>query len=156
MKNLLIFLEIIAATVNCFGQTKNYGRAETAVMAGFKKFIEVENQGDSLAVRKMVWNSRDLLFIATGKADANGYVGFGTENVMRHFELLYQLHIHIDPDWDQVRVAFLSKDVARLFVPAGLSFPNRPTPNAFYLVTEWVRRRNEWMLASNVAFPVPH
>ena len=108
-----------------------------------------------MAVRKMVWQSSDVLFIATGKADENGYVGWGTDETMQHLEILYQLHINISPDWDKERISFLDKNVARVFVPVAISLPVRPVPTQFYLVAEWIKQGNEWKLASNVAFPVP-
>jgi len=97
-----------------------------------------------------------MLFIATGKADENGYVGWGTDEAMLHFEILYGVKININPDWDKEKISFLDKKVARIFVPVGISLPVRPVPTPFYLVTEWIKQGNEWKLASNVAFPVPH
>src|ERR1700754_2515098 len=110
MKYIITFLAMMAISVSVFSQSKNYERDETAVAAKFKELITIENQGDSLAVRKMVWQGPDLLFIATGKADVNGYVGSGTNDAMRHLELLYGAHINISPDWNQQKISFLSKD----------------------------------------------
>src|ERR1700742_1604154 len=150
MKSLLLFSAIIAASVTAFGQTKN---AKDAVDARFKELIAFENRGDSLAVRKMAWQSPDMLFIATGKADENGYVGWGTDEAMKHLEVLYSVNININPDWDKERISFLDKNVARVFVPVAISLPVRPVPTPFYLVAEWIKQGNEWKLASNVAFP---
>src|ERR1700744_6723567 len=133
MKNSLFLLAIMALSVTIFGQTKN---AKNAVDARFKELIAFENRGDSLAVKKMAWQSPDMLFIATGKADENGYVGWGTDEAIKHFEFLFSVNINIDPDWDKERTSFLSKNVVRIFVPVGISLPVRPVPTSFYLVTE--------------------
>ena len=156
MKSSLLFSAIMAVSVIAFGQTKNDKTEKDAVDARFKEFIATENRGDSLAVRKMAWRSPDMLFIATGKADENGYVGWGIGDAMQHFEILYRLNINIKPEWDKEKISFLNKDVARIFVPVAISLPVRPVPNPFYLVTDWIKQGNEWKLATNIAIPVPH
>ena len=128
MKNSLFLLAIMALSVTIFGQTKI---DKDAVDARFKELIAFENRGDSLAVKKMAWQSPDMLFIATGKADENGYVGWGTDEAIKHFEVLFSVNINIDPDWDKERTSFLSKNVVRIFVPVGISLPVRPVPTSF-------------------------
>src|ERR1700753_575099 len=99
MKRILLCWGTIILAITASGQSPHHHRAETAVRESFQKFVALENQGDSLAVSKMVWQSPGFLFIATGKADVHGYVGLGTDDAMKHFDLLYRQHIHVAPDW---------------------------------------------------------
>ena len=117
MKSLLFLLSALVVSITVVGQNKN---DKDAVDARFKEFIATENRGDSLAIRKMVWQSS------------------------------------VSPDWDKERISFLGKNVARIFVPVAISLPVRPVPTPFFLVAELIKQGNEWKLASNVAFPVPH
>ena len=122
----------------------------------FRQFIDAENARDSVAVRKMLWDSPDMVFAPMGKRDSAVYTGYwGTDNAMTHFNFLYRLGIHLEPDYQNERVVLLDKDVAEIFVPAKLSFPDR-APLPFLVMAYWVRSKGEWKLSTDIAVPVTH
>jgi hypothetical protein len=122
--------------------------------AAFQNFIDAENRKDTAAVRKMLWDSPDMVFAPFGKRDSSDYLGFwGTQNAMSHFNKLYALGIHLQPDYQKERIAFLSKNVAELFIPAKISFPDR-APFSFLVITYWTKIGRDWRLASDIAIPL--
>jgi len=98
--------------------------------------------------------SPDMVFAPFGKRDSSDYSGFwGTQNAMSHFTRLYVLGIHLEPDYQKERIAFLSQNVAELFVPAKISFPDR-APLPFLVMAFWTKIKGNWLLASDIAIPV--
>jgi len=129
-------------------------RSEKSIHAAFKDFIEAENRKDTIAVKKIVWESPDMVFAPFGKRDSSDYLGYwGTENAMSHFSRLYALGIHLEPDYQKERIAFLSGDVAEVFTPAKISFPDR-APFSFLVITYWIKIKGNWQLASDIAIPL--
>ena len=58
----------------------------------YSRLIDAENQHDLKAVRRFLWTSPEMLFVAKTKTAAEGnWAGFwGTDVVMQHFHDLYQ------------------------------------------------------------------
>jgi hypothetical protein len=84
----------------------------------YRKLIDAENRHDLAAMRTMVWDSPNALFVAKTATPAEGnWAGFwGTDVVVEHLGDLYKAGpFRIDPDYDKERVADLSRDVIETY-----------------------------------------
>ena len=122
--------------------------------------LEAENRHDLDAVRKFVWTSQDTLFVAkTATPEEGNWAGFwGTDVVMQHFHDLYQGTFHMEPDDSRERTAALSCNVVEVYLPVTISVAyggQNPSPKPFILILDWVHEKNEWLMATDVALPIP-
>ena len=147
-----------AAPLNAADPLSADARAD--VIRLLKELIDAENRHDLAAVRPYVWVSPRTLFVAKTATPAEGnWAGFwGTEVVMQHFGDLYQSTFRIDPDYAAEKVVGLTADVAETYVPVRISVSyagQAPVPKPFLLILEWVRTRDGWRMATDIALPVP-
>src|SRR5215469_16875091 len=89
----------------------------------YRKLIEAENRHDLTAVKGMLWNSPNALFVAkTATAAEGNWAGFwGHDVVMQHFADLYSGTFVMDPDFARVRTVGLTPDVAVTYAPLKIS-----------------------------------
>ena len=126
----------------------------------YRKLIEAENRHDLEAVRTMLWNSPDALFVAKTATPAEGnWAGFwGTEVVLQHFHDLYTGIFVMDPDYAQLKTVGLSRDVALTYAPLKISVAyagQTPVPRPFLMIVNWVRTSDGWRVATDIALPIP-
>ncbi len=126
----------------------------------YHTLIDAENRHDLAAVRKMVWESPNTLFVAKTATPAEGnWAGFwGTDVVMRHFADLYSGIFVMDPDYARVKTVGLSADVAETYAPLRISVAyagQTPAPKPFLMIVTWVRAAAGWKMATDVALPIP-
>jgi hypothetical protein len=127
----------------------------------YKQLIDAENRHDITAVRPMVWVSPDTLFVAkTATAAEGNWAGFwGTDVVLNHLGDLYKAGpFKIEPDYDKEKVVALSRDVAETYVPVNITVAyagQAPVPKPFLMILEWVRTRQGWRMATDIALPIP-
>jgi hypothetical protein len=123
--------------------------------------IDAENRHDIAAVKPMVWNSRDALFVAkTATPEEGNWAGFwGTDVVLQHLDDLYKAGpFRIDPDYSKEKVVALSRDVAETYVPVNITVAyagQTPVPKPFLMILEWVRMLDGWRMATDIALPIP-
>ncbi len=148
--------------------------AETAVEVGpldertlgelrtlYKHLIEAENLHDIYAVRQFVWKSPSALFVAKTATPAEGnWAGFwGTDVVVEHLGELYKAgHFRIDPDYGKEKVVGLSRDVAEAYIPVKITVAyagQTPVPKPFLMIIDWVRTKEGWRMATDIALPIP-
>jgi hypothetical protein len=127
----------------------------------YRTLIEAENRHDLAAVRAMIWNSPSTLFVAKTATPAEGnWAGFwGTDTVVEHLGDLYNAGpFTIDPDYDKVKVAGLSRDVAETYAPVRIIVAyagQTPVPKPFLMIIDWVRTPEGWRMATDIALPIP-
>ncbi|MEI9995635.1 MAG: hypothetical protein WDM91_13645 [Rhizomicrobium sp.] len=126
----------------------------------YRTLIDAENRHDLTAVRRMVWESPDTLFVAKTATPAEGnWAGFwGADVVMQHFADLYAGTFAMAPDYARVRTVGLSRDVALTYAPLKISVAyagQTPVPKPFLMIVNWVRTADGWRMASDIAVPVP-
>ena len=129
-------------------------------MADTGNFIEAENRHDLAAVRQMVWQSPDTLFVAKTATPAEGnWAGFwGADVVMQHFAELYAGTFVMAPHYDRVKTVGLTGDVAETYAPLDISVSyagQTATPKPFLMIVTWVRTPDGWKMATDVALPIP-
>jgi hypothetical protein len=89
----------------------------------YRTLIDTENRHDLAAVRPMLWQSPDMLFVAKTVTPAEGnWAGFwGADVVMWHFADLYAGTFVMAPHYDQVKTVGLTEDVAETYAPLDVS-----------------------------------
>jgi hypothetical protein len=134
---------------------------EAELRALYRRLIDAENRHDIAAVRPLVWNSPDALFVAKTASAAEGdWAGFwGTEVVLQHLNELYTAGpFHIEPDYDKEKVVARSRDVAETYVPVTITVAyagQDPVPKPFLMILDWVRTSEGWRMATDIALPIP-
>jgi hypothetical protein len=126
----------------------------------YRKLIEAENAHDLAAVRGMMWESPDALFVAkTATAAEGNWAGFwGTEVVLSHFHDLYQGTFVMAPDYARVKTVGLTSEVAETYAPLDITVAyagQTPLPKPFLMIVTWVRMPAGWKLATDIALPIP-
>jgi hypothetical protein len=126
----------------------------------YRALIDAENRHDLSAVRTMVWQSPDMLFVAKTATPAEGnWAGFwGTEVVLEHFHDLYQGVFVMEPDYSRVKTVSLTKDVAETYAPLSISVGyagQTPVPKPFLMIVTWIRTAAGWKMATDIALPIP-
>jgi hypothetical protein len=142
------------------GETLN-AREMEELKALYKQLIDAENRHDIPAVRRLVWESKNALFVDKTAIPAEGnWAGFwGTDVVLRHLDDLYKAGpFRIEPDYDKEKVVALSHDVAETYVPVNITVAyagQAPVPKPFLMILEWVRTPEGWRMATDIALPIP-
>ena len=126
----------------------------------YRTLIDAENRHDLTAVRKMVWQSPDTLFVAkTATATEGNWAGFwGADVVMQHFAALYAGSFVMSPHYDRVKTVGLTADVAETYAPLDIAVAyagQTPVPKPFLMIVTWIRTSDGWMMATDVAVPIP-
>jgi hypothetical protein len=127
----------------------------------YRRLIEAENRHDVADVRKMMWNSPSTLFVAkTATAEEGNWAGFwGRDVVLEHFAALYEAGpFRIDPDYARVKVVGLTRDVAETYAPVKITVAyagQTPVPKPFLMILDWIRTREGWRMATDIALPIP-
>jgi hypothetical protein len=126
----------------------------------YLRLIEAENRHDLTAVRQMVWQSPDTLFVAKTATPAEGnWAGFwGADVVMQHFAELYAGTFVMAPHYDRVKTVGLTGEVAETYAPLDISVSyagQTATPKPFLMIVTWVRTPDGWKMATDVALPIP-
>ena len=126
----------------------------------YQRLVNAENRHDLAAVRQMVWQSPDTLFVAKTATPGEGnWAGFwGVDVVMQHFAELYAGTFVMAPHYDRVKTAGLTADVAETYAPLDISVSyagQTATPKPFLMIVTWVRTTDGWKMATDVALPIP-
>lgn len=127
----------------------------------YHELIEAEDRHDIEAVRRLVWRSPSMLFVAKTATPAQGnWAGFwGTDVVLHHMDALFQAGpFQINPDYSAERVVALSPDVAETYAPVKITVAyagQAPVPKPFIMILDWVRTDHGWRLATDIALPIP-
>jgi hypothetical protein len=143
------------------GHSEPLDRASLAeVEALYKQLTEAENTHDSAAVERLVWKSRNALFVSktVTAAEGNGAGVWGGEAVAQHIHDLLNGTFRIDPDYSRLKVVGITRDVAETYAPVQISASyggQVPVPKPFLIITDWVKTNEDWKMATDIALPVP-
>ena len=126
----------------------------------YRTLINAENRHDLSAVRQMLWQSPDTLFVAKTATPAEGnWAGFWSADVvMQHFTDLYAGTFVMAPRYDRVKTVGLTADVAETYAPLDITVSyagQTPAPKPFLMIVTWIRTPGGWKMATDVALPIP-
>jgi hypothetical protein len=130
------------------------------INALYRTLIDAENRHDLAAVRTLVWESPNTLFVAkTATAAEGNWAGFwGIDVVMRKFSDLYQGVFMMAPDYARVKTVGLNSQSAETYAPLNISVAyagQTPVPKPFLMIVTWVRTPAGWKMATDIALPIP-
>ena len=129
-----------------------FASADDDVKATFDRFVAVQNAHDISAVRDLLWDSPNFLWVTRGTAI------WGRDAALKRFETLYQGTWKLSPDTPNLKVVLLSDKTAQLFVPIMFNIgpPGQPASDAPFLMNQTlVKTAAGWRIASILPVPLP-
>ena len=129
-----------------------FGGAEDDVKVVFDRFVVAQNAHNLSAVRDLLWDSPDFLWITRGVPI------WGRDAALKRFEALYQGTWKLSPDTSKLKVTVLTDTAAQLFVPIMFNIgpPGQPAPDAPFLMNQTlVKTSGGWRIASILPIPLP-
>ncbi len=125
---------------------------EDEVKAAFDRFVIAQNAHDVAAVRDLLLDSPNFLWVTRGAPM------WGRDAVMKRFETLYQGTWKLSPDTSGLKVVMLSDTTAQLFVPIMFNIgpPGQPAPDTPFLMNQTlVKSVAGWRIANILPIPLP-
>ena len=125
---------------------------EDEVHAVFDKYIAVQNSHDLKAMRNLLIDSPDFLWITRGKPI------WGREAALKGFEERYKGTWHIEPDRKELRVISVSRLVAQVYATTQLTVGDpgaEPAKIRLYINLVMVKKPEGWRIASILPILVP-
>ena len=129
-----------------------FASADDDVKATFDRFVAAQNAHDVSAVRDLLWDSTNFLWVTRGTPI------WGRDVALKRFETLYQGTWKLSPDTPNLKVILLSDTTAQLFVPIMFNIgpPGQPAPDAPFLMNQTlVKTAAGWRIASILPVPLP-
>ena len=129
-----------------------FGGVEDDVKVVFDRFVVAQNAHNLSAVRDLLWDSPDFLWITRGAPI------WGRDAALKRFEALYQGTWKLSPDTSKLKVTVLTDTAAQLFVPIMFNIgpPGQPAPDAPFLMNQTlVKTSGGWRIASILPIPLP-
>lgn len=122
------------------------------VKAAFDRFVVAQNAHDVAAVRELLSDSPDFLWVTRGAPI------WGRDAALTRFQTLYEGTWKLSPDNSSLKVVILSTTTAQLFVPLMINMgrPGQPASDAAFLMNQtWVKTAAGWHIAAILPIPVP-
>jgi len=148
-------VKIILATLAAL-LTMSTGQAlagvDDDVKATFDRFVAAQNAHDVSAVRDLLLDSPNFLWVTRGAPI------WGREAALKRFETLYQGTWKLSPDTSNLKVVLLSDTTAQLFVPIMFNIgpAGQPAPDAPFLMNQTlVKTAAGWRIANILPIPLP-
>jgi hypothetical protein len=130
-ENVKIILVALAATLSLsIGST--FADVDDEVKATFDRFVAAQNAHDVFAVREVLLDSSNFLWVTRGVPI------WGCDAALKRFETLYQGTWKLSPDTTNLSVVLVTDTTAQLFVPIMLNIgaPGQPAPDAPFLMNQ--------------------
>ena len=139
-----------AALVLSFGNA--FAGPNDEVKAILDRFVAAQNAHDVAAVRDLLWDSTNFLWVTRGAPI------WGRDAALKRFESLYQGTWKLSPDRSNLKVTVLSDTTAQLFVPIifNIGPAGQPAPDTPFLMNQTIVKTAEgWRIASILPIPGP-
>ena len=146
------FAVSILAGAAIFTTLASAATMEDEVRAVFDKYIAVQNAHDLKAMRNLLIDSPDFLWITRGKPI------WGREAALKSLEERYKGTWHIEPDRKEFRVISVSRRVAQVYAPTQLTVGEpgvEPAKIRLYINLVMVKKPEGWRIASILPILVP-
>ena len=141
---------VLAAAVLVTGAAN--AAPEDEIKTTFDRFVAAQNAHDVAAVRELLLDSPNFLWITRGTPI------WGRDAALKRFETLYQGTWKLSPDLSNLKVMVLSDTTAQLFVPIVFNIgpAAQPAPDTPFLMNQTlVKTPSGWRVASILPIPVP-
>lgn len=129
-----------------------FAGVDDEVKATFDRFVAAQNAHDVSAVRDVLLDSPNFLWVTRGAPI------WGRDAALKRFETLYQGTWKLSPDTSSLKVVLLSDTTAQLFVPIMFNIgpPGQPAPDAPFLMNQTlVKTAAGWRIANILPIPLP-
>jgi hypothetical protein len=129
-----------------------FAGTEDDIKATFDRFVEAQNAHDISAVRELLLDSPNFLWVTRGSPI------WGRDAALNRFETLYQGTWKLSADTAKLKVILLNDRSAQLFVPIMFNIgpPGQPAPDAPFLMNQTlVKTEGGWRVVSILPIPVP-
>ena len=125
---------------------------EDEVKASFERFVTAQNAHDASAVRDLLLDSPNFVWITRGTTI------WGRDAAMKRFETLYQGTWRLSLDSSSLKIIMLGDSAAQVY--AAITFttgaPGQPAQDGPTLMNQtWVKTPGGWRVASILPIPVP-
>ena len=125
---------------------------EDDVRATFDQFVKAQNAHDVAAVRELLLDSPNFLWVTRGAPI------WGRDAALKRFETLYQGTWKLSPDTANLKAVLVSDMVAQIYVPITFNIgpPGQPAPDALFLMNQTlVKTAAGWRIANILPIPLP-
>lgn len=122
------------------------------VKAIFDRFVAAQNSHDISAVRNVLLDSPNFLWVTRGAPI------WGRDAALKRFETLYQGTWKLSPDNSNLKVVLLSDTTAQLYVPIMFNIgpAGQPALDAPFLMNQTlVKTAAGWRIANILPIPLP-
>ncbi len=147
------FIEtLFVAGVLTFASTGATAAPEDDVRAAFDQFVRAQNSHDLIAVRELLLDSPNFLWVTRGAPI------WGRDAALKRFELLYQGTWKLSPDLAQLKAVLVNDMTAQLYVPItfNIGATGQPAPDAPFLMNQTlVKTAAGWRIANILPIPLP-
>jgi len=143
---------LFAAGVLAFSTTVASAASDEDVRAVFDQFVKAQNSHDVVAVRELLLDSPNFLWVTRGAPV------WGREAALKRFESLYQGTWKLSPDMANLKTALVSETTAQLYVPImfNIGAAGQPAPDTPFLMNQTlVKTPAGWRIANILPIPVP-
>jgi ketosteroid isomerase-like protein len=126
--------------------------SEDDVRAVFDRFVKAQNSHDIAAVRELLLDSPNFLWVTRGAPI------WGREAALKRFETLYQGTWKLSPDMSNLKAVLVNETTAQLYVPItfNIGAPGQPAPDTPFLMNQTlVKTAAGWRIANILPIPVP-
>jgi len=150
MVKRLVMLILAGAAI--FATPVSAATMEDEVRAVFDRYIAVQNAHDLTAMRNLLVDSPDFLWITRGKPI------WGREAALKSLDERYKGTWHIEPDRKEFRVISVSRRVAQVYATTQLTVGDpgaEPSRIRLYINLVMVKKPEGWRIASILPILVP-
>jgi uncharacterized protein (TIGR02246 family) len=146
------FVMLVLAGAATFATLASAATMEDEVRAVFDRYIAVQNAHDLKAMRNLLVDSPDFLWITRGRPI------WGREAALKSLDERYKGTWHIEPDRKEFRVISVSRRVAQVYATTQLTVGDpgaEPSRIRLYINLVMVKKPEGWRIASILPILVP-
>lgn len=125
---------------------------EDDVRAAFDQFVKAQNAHDVAAVRELLLDSPNFLWVTRGAPI------WGRDAALKRFEALYQGTWKLSPDTANLKAVMVNDMTAQIHGPITFNIgpPGQPAPDSLFLMNQTlVKTAAGWRIASILPIPLP-
>lgn len=145
-------LALVLAAAGLFLSPVRAATMEEEVRALFDRYVAIQNAHDSKAMRNLLVDSPDFLWISRGKPI------WGREAALKELEERYKGTWHLEVDRNDLRVISVSRRVAHVYATTQLTAGeagHKPARTRAYINLVMVKKPEGWQIASVLPIQAP-
>jgi hypothetical protein len=147
------FIEaLFVVGVLTFSSTAVRAAPEDDVRVVFDQFVNAQNSHDLRAVRELLLDSPNFLWVTRGTAI------WGRDAALKRFEALYQGTWKLSPDTPNLKTVLMNDVTAQVHVPItfNIGVLGQPAPDAPFLMNQTlIKTPVGWRIANILPIPLP-